>query len=245
MPEKIKQAIVEELAPTGRLRAGINLSNFLLVTGKADNGDPVGVSPDLAAEIAGRLNVPVDYVTYPGPGALADAAAQGEWDIGNIGAEPQRAKLIAFSPPYCEIAATFLVPPDSPLRAIDDVDQPGNRISTKARAAYSLWLENNLEYAKLVQSDSTDSAYEQFIEQKLDALAGLKPRLLADQTLLPGSKILDGQFSAVQQAVGTPRKNELAPRWLAELVEELKASGFIAELIRKHRVEGLSVAPPG
>ncbi len=245
MSEKVDQVIIDELAPTGRLRAGINLSNFLLVSGKADNGDPVGVSPDLATEIGRRLNVPVDFVTYPSPGALADAAPKNEWDIGNIGAAPQRAKLIAFSPPYCEIAATFLVLPNSPIKVIDDVDQTGTRISTKARAAYSLWLENNLKHAQLVQSDSTEGAYELFLEENLDALAGLKPRLLEDQTRLPGARILEGQFSAVKQAVGTPRKNERAAHWLAELIEELKASGLIAELIWKHGVEGLSVAPPG
>lgn len=93
----VAPAILAELAPNGTLRAGINLSNFLLVTGKAPNGDPVGVSPDMATEIATRLGVSIQYVLYPDPGSLADAAEKGEWDIGNIGAEPQRAKTIAFS----------------------------------------------------------------------------------------------------------------------------------------------------
>lgn len=236
--------IAAELAPTGALRAGINLGNFLLVTGKAENGDPVGVSPDMAEEIARRLGVGVDYVPYPDPGALADAAERGEWDIGNIGAEPQRARTIAFTAAYCEIESTYLVPAASPIRDIAEVDRPGIRIATKGRAAYGLWLENNLDHAELVRTDSIDSSLDAFVEQGLDALAGLRPRLISDVKRLPGARILDGQFSAVQQAVGTPRQNAASARWLAATVEELKASGFVAESIARHRVDGLSVAPP-
>ncbi len=238
----IDPAIKAELTPTGVLRAGINLSNFLLVTGKAENGDPVGVSPDMAAEIARRLDVPLEFVTYPDPGALADAV--GDWDIGNIGAEPQRAEHIAFTAAYCEIQSTYLVPAGSPIQSIEDVDKPGIRIVTKGRAAYGLWLENNLKHAELIKTDSIDSSFDAFVEQGIDVLAGLRPRLLSDVQRLPGARILDGQFSAVQQAVGTPRNNSAAAAWLAAFVEELKASGFVAELIAKHKVEGLSVAPP-
>lgn len=240
----IDPAVLAELAPTGTLRAGINLSNFLLVTDKAANGDPIGVSPDMAAEIARRLGVTVQYVCYPDPGALADAAERGEWSIGNIGAEPQRAQTIAFSAAYCEIESSYLVPAGSPIQSITDVDRPGHRIATKGRAAYGLWLENNLAHATLVRTDSIDSSFDAFVEQGLDVLAGLRPRLIADVKRLPGGRILSGKFSAVQQAVGTPRKNAAAAAWLADVVEGLKASGFVADLIAKHQVEGLSVAPP-
>lgn len=239
----IDPAVIAELAPSGTLRAGINLSNFLLVTGKAENGDPVGVSPDMAAEIARRLGAELELVTYPDPGSLADAAERGEWDIGNIGAEPQRAQTIAFTAAYCEIESTYLVPAGSPIASVADVDRPGIRIATKGRAAYGLWLENNLKHAELVRTDSIDSSFDAFVEQGLEALAGLRPRLIADVKRLPGARILDGQFSAVQQAVGTPRGNGAAAAWLAGVVEELKASGFVAGLIEKHAVEGLSVAP--
>jgi len=241
---QIDPVVVAELAPTGTLRAAINLSNFLLVTGKAANGDPVGVSPDMAAEIARRLGVVVKYVLYPDPGGLADAAERGEWEIGNIGAEPQRAETIAFSAAYCEIESTYLVPAGSPILSITEVDRPGVRIATKGRAAYGLWLENNLRHAKLVPTDSIDSSFDAFVEQGLDVLAGLRPRLIKDVERLPGARILDSQFSAVQQAVGTPCKNTAAAAWLADVVEELKASGFVADLISKHEVKGLSVAPP-
>lgn len=239
MDEKIKA----ELAPTGVLRAGINMSNFLLVTGKADNGDPAGVSPDMAAEVARRLDVPVTYVCYKSPGLLADAAETNEWDIGNIGAEPQRAEKIAFTAAYCEIEATYLVPAGSPIQSLADVDKPGTRIAVTGRAAYGLWLQRNIKQAELVLTDSLDSAFEAFVDQKLDVLAGLRPRLITDVEKLPGARILDGKFSAVQQAIGTPRKNEAAAAWLAGFVEEAKASGFVQSLIDKHKVQGLSVAP--
>jgi polar amino acid transport system substrate-binding protein len=238
------QDIVSELAPTGILRAGINLSNFLLVTGKTAAGDPVGVAPDMASEIAGRLGVPVKYVTYKTPGELADMADTGAWDIGLIGAEPQRAEKIAFTAAYCEIEATYLVPAGSTLKAITDVDRPGVRIAVTGRSAYGLWLERNIKQATLVRSDTLDSAYEQFVRDKLDALAGLRPRLLTDVTKLPGARILDGQFTAVQQAVGTARKNAAGAAYLRSFVEEAKKSGLVARLIERHKVRGLSVAPP-
>lgn len=239
----INEQVKAELTPTGKLRAAINMSNFLLVTDKAENGDPIGVSPDMAAEVARRLGVPLQLVPYPNPGALGDDADSGNWDIGNIGAEPQRAEKIAFSAAYCEIEATYLVPAGSQIQTIADVDKPGVRISVTGRAAYGLWLQNNIKHAELVKTDSLDSAYDTFVADKLDVLAGLRPRLISDVEKLPGARILDGQFSAVQQAMGTPKKNTEAAKWLAAFVEEAKASGMVAGFIAKHNVQGLSVAP--
>ena len=240
----MSQQAVAELAPGGVLRAGINLSNFLLVTGKDAAGDPVGVAPDMAREIAQRLGVPVKYVTFKTPGELADKGGTGTWDIGLIGAEPQRAEKIAFTPAYCEIEATYLVLAGSPLKSIADVDKPGVRIAVTGRAAYGLWLERNIKQAQLMRTDTLDSAYEQFVRDKLDALAGLRPRLLSDVTKLPGARILDGKFMAVQQAVGTARTNTAAAVFLREFVEQAKVSGLVARLIERHKVVGLSVAPP-
>jgi polar amino acid transport system substrate-binding protein len=235
--------IASELAPTGTLRVGINLSNFLLVTGKAANGDPVGVAPDMGAEIARRLGVPVRYVTFPQPGLLADVVDTDTWDIGLIGAEPQRASKIAFTSAYVEIQSTYLVPAGSPIQSIADVDKPGVRIAVTARTAYGLWLERNITHATLVWTDTIDAAFERFSADKLDVLAGLKPRLLSDVAKLSGARILDGQFSAVQQAIGTSKLNAHAPLWLQAFVDEVKTSDFVAGLIARHDVKGLSVAP--
>jgi polar amino acid transport system substrate-binding protein len=233
-----------ELAPTGVLRAGINLSNFLLVTGRTDAGVPVGVAPDMAAEIARRLGVGVVLVPFKTPGELADHVGTDTWDIGLIGAEPQRAEKIAFTSAYVEIEATYLVPAGSKLMTIADVDKPGVRISSANRAAYDLWLQRNLKHATLVHSEGIQAAFDRFVADKLDAVASLKSRLIADAATLPGSRIIDGHFMAVQQAVGTARANTNGAQFLAAFVADAIRSGFVASLIARHKVQGLAVATP-
>jgi polar amino acid transport system substrate-binding protein len=233
-----------ELCPTGVLRAGINLSNFLLVTGRSAAGDPAGVAPDMAAEIAKALGVPVKYVPYKTPGELGDQAGQNVWDIGLIGAEPQRAEKIAFSAAYVEIEATYMVPPGSGIGSIGEVDRKGVRISVSARSAYGLWLENNIKNATLMPIAGLDAAFNKFRDEKLDVLAGLRPGLLKDIEKMPGARILDGKFSAVQQAVGTAKANKNGAEFLAGFVEQAKKSGLVGRLIERHKVKGLSVAPP-
>ena len=233
-----------QLAPTGVLRAGINLSNFLLVTGRAADGTPQGVSPDMAAAAAAKLGVPVNYVPFKTPGELADQAGKNVWDIGNIGAEPQRAQTIDFTAAYCEIEATYMVPPGSPIKSLADVDKKGVKIVTSARSAYGLWLENNIKNAELIQVQGLDGAFNAFVNDKIDVLAGLRPGLLKDIEKMPGATILPGKFSAVQQAIGVAKGNPEAAAWLSAFVEEAKKSGLVASFIEKHKVKGLSVAPP-
>lgn len=236
------EAISRELAPSGTLRAGINLSNFLLVTGRSPSGDPQGVAPDLAAKIAERLGVPVAYVTFDSPAALADAAVHDRWDIGLIGAEPARARSIAFTAAYCEIEATYLVPASSALREIADVDAEGVRIAVAEGSAYDLYLSRTLRNAELVRARGLDASRALFVERELEALAGLLPRLLSDVEEVPGTRILDGRFTAVQQAVGTPRSRMRGAGFLRGFVEEARASGLVQRLIERHAVRGLSVA---
>lgn len=235
--------IVAQLAPRGVLRAGINLSNFLLVTGRDAFGSPEGVSPDMVRALAARLGVPLRLVPYASPGLVADAVDTDSWDVALIGAEPQRAEKIAFTAAYAEIEATYLVPAGSPIASIAEVDRAGVRIASAARAAYDLWLERNITQATLLRAEGLDGALQLFVEQKLEALAGLRPRLLKDVETLPGARILDGQFSAVQQAIGTARANVAAAAFLRDFVEEAKASGLVGRLIEKHGARGLSVAP--
>lgn len=233
-----------QLAPTGVLRAGINLSNFLLVTGRSEKSEPMGVAPDMAREIAAALGVPVTYVTFKSPGELGDQVGKNVWDIGLIGAEPQRAEKIQFSAAYVEIEATYMVPEGSPIKSIADVDKKGVRIAVSARSAYDLWLVNNIKNATLVQVSGLDAAYEKFMSDKLEVLAGLRPGLLKDIEKAPGLKILDGKFTAVQQAVGTAKANVEGAAFLADFVEKAKKSGMVQSFIERHKVKGLSVAPP-
>ncbi|MDX1374735.1 MAG: transporter substrate-binding domain-containing protein [Burkholderiales bacterium] len=241
MPVTPSAAVVAELAPGGTLRAGINLSNFLLVTGKAANGDPQGIAPDLAGEIAARLGVPLKLLPYANPGKLADAVA--EWDVGLIGAEPARAKEIAFSAAYLEIESTYLVPPGSKIRSVEEIDREGVRIAVYGKSAYGLYLARSIKHAELVNAEGLDASWELFVSRKLDALAGLRPRLVQDVEKLPGARVLEGRFTAVQQAVGTPRSRAAGAAFLAAFVEEAKASGLVARLIERHGVRGVNVAP--
>jgi polar amino acid transport system substrate-binding protein len=240
---QIVSQLVSELAPTGVLRAGINMSNGLLVTGRSPSGDPQGVAPDMAAEIARRLGVGVAYVKFERPSHLADAGGTNVWDIGLIGAEPARAAKITFTSAYCEIEATYLVQPNSPFKAVADVDRAGSRIAVRRGAAYDLWLERNIKHATVLRSDSADGPLNQFIAEKLEALAGLRPALLTDVKKAPGAQILPGNFTSVQQAIGTAKPNTVGAKFLQDFVDEAKGSGLVARLIEKHHVVGLSVAP--
>ncbi len=235
---------VSDLAPSGTLRAAINMANFLLVTGQTRSGEPEGVSPDMARELARQLGVRLELLPYGTPGEIADDSGTGAWDIANIGAEPKRAKKIDFTAAYCEIQATYLVSAGSQIRTIEDVDRPGVRVAVSARSAYDLWLDRHVRHAELVRADGLDASFELFIHERLDALAGLRPRLISDAEKLPGARILDGQFTAVQQAMGCARGRHAGAAFLRNFVEAMKASGFVADLITKHGVQGrLSVAP--
>ena len=233
-----------ELAPRGVLRAAINTGNTLLVTGRDENGDPVGVAPDLAREIASNLGVPVRYVPFSRPSTLADAVLDAVWDVGLIGAEPARARHISFTAAYVEIEAGYLAPPGSALGAISDVDRAGVRIAVASGSAYDLWLTRNIKHATLVRSDSVAGAVAAFVGEHLDVLAGLRPGLLSEIGRLPGSRILEGTFMTVQQAVGTQKEREVGAAFLRTFVEDAKSSGLIARLLERHGVaESLSVAP--
>jgi polar amino acid transport system substrate-binding protein len=234
----MSQEVISEIAPGGTLRAAINMSNPLLVTGTTATGDPVGVSPDLARAIADRLGVAISYVQFASPGEVADAADSDVWDIGLIGAEPARAERIAFSSAYVEIEATYLVPAGSPFSHIDDVDQPGVRIAVSNRSAYDLYLTRILKHAELHRAKGLASTVELFTGKKLDALAGLRPALNDDVKKLPGTRILDGRFTTVQQAVGTQLENTKAAAFLQNFVMEVRKSGVVASLIERHGVEG-------
>ncbi|HSN40410.1 MAG TPA: ABC transporter substrate-binding protein [Burkholderiales bacterium] len=235
-------AVRSELAPTGKLRVGINLGNFLLTAKDPATGEFRGVAVDLGRELGRRLGAPVEIIGYPSPGALADAAKTGVWDVGFLGAEPQRANDIDFTAAYVEIEATYLVPPGSPLKTIADVDREGVRIAISGKSAYDLYLTRNLKHAQLVRVVGADNVFRQFVEGKLEALAGLRPRLVTDHANLPGSRILDGRFTAVQQAVGTPKGRPAAARYLRDFVEDIKATGLVAQAIEKNNVRGLTVA---
>jgi polar amino acid transport system substrate-binding protein len=236
-------AVVKELAPSGKLRVGLNYSNFLLTKKGATDADAQGVAADLGRALAGKLNVPVEFVGHPGAGELAEAVRKDAWDVAFLGAEPARAKEIAFTAAYLEIPSTYLVPAGSKIESIADVDRTGIRISVSEKSAYDLYLSRNLKHAQLVRSAGLDASYDTFVKQKLEVLAGLKPRLLQDAAKLPGSRILDGTFTSIQQAIGTPVARQAGAKFLREFVEEAKKSGLVARAIERNGVRGVNVAP--
>jgi len=233
-----------ELAPQGTLNVGLNLANFLLVSMKDPQQAPQGIAPDLAREVARQLDLPIAFFPYATPGEMADAAHSGIWSMALLAVEPARQNVIDFSAPYLEIEATYLVPANSPLQRIEEVDRAGVRISVMHKSAYDLYLSRSLQHAQLVPAPSMDASFDQFVAQGMEALSGLRPRLVQEQAKLPGSRILDGRFTAIGQAIGVPKGGVAAAAFLRQFVEQAKASGLVAQIIERNGVRGVTVAGP-
>lgn len=233
-----------ELAPGGKLRVGINHSNFLIVTPGSPFGAPKGIAPELALELGKRAGVPVQFLSFDAAGKLADAVKSAQVDVGFLGNEPQRADVIAFSPAYLELPVTYLVPAGSPIAKLEEVDREGVRVAVSARSAYDLYLTRNLKHAQLVRAEGIPASAKLFVADKLEALAGLKPGLMEEARKLPGSRLLDGQVTAVQQSIGAPKNRQAAAAYLRGFVEDVKRSGMVRRLVESHGVKGVNVAPP-
>jgi polar amino acid transport system substrate-binding protein len=218
MPLNVTPPVRADLAPTGKLRVGINYGNFVLATKDPATGEPQGIAVQLAREIGSRLEVPVELVSFETAGRMADAVKTGAWDIAFLANEPERANEILFTPPYLEVEAGYLVPPGSHIQNIVDVDSPGVRIGIATKSAYDLFLTRTLRNAMLFRAQGMQGSYDLFISDRLDALAGIKPWLTMMVEKLPGSRVLEGRFMAVQQCIGTPRGRDAGARFLAAFV---------------------------
>jgi polar amino acid transport system substrate-binding protein len=237
---KVPDAARSELAPTGNLRAGMNLGNALFTTKDAASGELRGVSVDVMRELASRLGVPVEFVVHATPGDVADASTAGTWDVAVLAIEQARAEKIAFSPAMTEIEATYVVQKNSPLQSVGQVDASGIRISAPEKAGYELYLTRTLRNATLVRTKSVQASIDLFNERRADALAGLKPALLESMSKIPDGRLLEGKFMTVNHGLGVPRERPAAAEYLKAFVEEMKASGFVARSIERHGVQGLS-----
>ncbi|MBU3620483.1 transporter substrate-binding domain-containing protein [Polynucleobacter sp. CS-Odin-A6] len=239
----ISPEVRAQLAPNGVLFASVYLGNFLLVTGESTSGEPMGIAPDICRAIAERLGVELNLRGFKTQEEVVDSAASGQCGIALVGSDPARAQRVTFTPAYVELEASYLVPAGSSIVNVEQVDQPGIRIASFLRSAYDLWLQRNLKHATLVHADSVIASNELFVREKLDALAGLKTGLVTASQSIPGSRILDGQFTGIQQAVATKKTHQESIQFLNACVEEFIRSGLVAALIQKHQVQGLSVAP--
>ena len=235
--------ILQQLAPKGYLRAAINLSNFLLVTGTDDKGNPEGVSPELAKALANELNLELKLIPFKRPGELADAVTDDVWDIGNIANESERAKSITFSYPYTLIESTFLVRESSKINLFQDVDKPGVRIAVAERSAYDLWLTENIKNAELIRAKSIDLSFKIFEDNSYEVLAGLKPRLIDDLKNTKNCKILPGAFTFIKQCIGSKPGNPEAEEFINNFIEKNIKNGFIESLLLKYNVLGKLTVP--
>ena len=243
MHSTVPSSLRTEFAPSGTLRAAVNFGNIVIVQKDPAGGDPRGVGPDLARELARRLGVPIQYVFYDSAGKVAAGVKQGEWDVAFLAVDPERAGEIAFSAPYVQIEGTYLVRKDSPLRKIEDFDSQGQRIAVGLKSAYDLYLTRALKNAELVRSPTSQAAIDEFVAGRIDAVAGVKNTLAAAAEKDPGLRLIEGNFMVIGQASGVPRPRAAAARYLAEFIEEAKASGFVANALKKSGITDATVAP--
>ena len=237
-------AVVRDLAPMGKIRAAINFGNPVLAQLDPEAGEPRGVSVDLAHELALRLEVDLELVTFDAAGKVFAALKESSWDVAFLAIDPVRAAEISFTAPYVVIEGTYIVPESSPLRHVGDFDRADLRIAVGRGAAYDLFLSRTLKQAQLIRADTSAGAVDLFVEDGLEAAAGVRQPLTAYATAHPGYRVIEKRFTAIEQAMGTPRGRDAGRDYLAGFVEEVKASGFIAEALWRNGQRDASVAPP-
>ena len=246
MPDRppVSKDVLTDLAPSGKLRAAINQGNPVLVQRQAGDGEPKGITIELAKELGHRLGVRVELVLYEAAGEVFDALKTGAWDIAFLALEPVRAAETEFTAPYVLIEGTYMVPQDSPLKAIADVDRAGVRIAVGRGSAYDLYLTRTLKHAELVRATGAgNGAIDMFVRDKLEAAGGVRQPLIAYAKSHPGLRVMEGRFMSIQQAMGTPKGRLAGAAYLRSFIEDRKASGFCADALRRSGQSEALVAP--
>jgi polar amino acid transport system substrate-binding protein len=230
--------VLKDLAPTGKLRASINLGNIVLAQGPPDS--PSGVTPELARELGKRLGVPVELIAFDGAGKAFEAMKAGKVDVVFLAIEPVRAAEIEFTAPYVLIEGSYVVKKDSPLKSPADVDRPGIRVAVNKASAYDLFLTRSLKNATLVRGEDGSQI---FLEQNLDALGGVKQALQRFVAKHPDLHVIEPRFMEIQQAMGTAKGRLAGAAYLRGFIEEMKASGFVADALKRSGQAEATVAP--
>jgi polar amino acid transport system substrate-binding protein len=243
------KAAAAEFAPTGKLRAAINLGNGVLAQKDPKTGELDGVSVRLAKALAAELHLPIELIPYPSAGQTTDAAANGAWDVAFLAVDPGRAQNIIFTTPYVEIVGTYMVKADSPIRSTEDVDRDGVKVSVGRGAAYDLYLSRQFKHAQFDRAPTSGDAIQLFLDGKVDAVAGVRAALTAAaQAAAKGGRsdlrIIDPGFQTIEQAVAVPKGRESAYAYAQAFVERMKASGFVRKALDETHQTDAGVAPP-
>ena len=237
-----------DLSPSGKLRAAINLGNPVLAS-RGAGGELQGVSVDLARELAHRLGVPAELLSFDSAGKTVEAGKAGLWDIAFVAVDPARGAEIAQSPPYVVIEGAYLVREGSPIRANAEVDRPGNRIAVGRGSAYDLFLSRNIKQAQIERVPTSGEVVSAFMQRNLEVAAGVKQQLEMDAGKTPGVRLLPGRFMVINQAMAsqkvTQTRGSAGAKFVRDFIEDAKASGFVAQSLARHRIQGAAVAPPG
>jgi polar amino acid transport system substrate-binding protein len=235
--------VLRDLAPSGEVRAAINLGNPVLAGRDPATGEARGVSVDLVRELGRRLGAAVRLVTFDAAGKVFEAAKAGAWDVAFLARDPARATEILFTAPYVIIEGTYLVPEGSPFRAVEELDRPGVRIAVGKGAAYDLFLSRTLKHAQLVRADTSPAAIDLFVRERLDAAAGVRNPLVAYAAAHAGVRVIPGRFTAIEQAMGTVRGRAAGGAYLEAFVASVKAGGLVAAALERHGQRDATVAP--
>jgi len=235
---------MNEVAPTGVLRIGINLGNPVIAQRSPAGGDPLGVGAALGRAFAKHLGLPCQFRTWETAGKMADAAQRNEWDIAFLAVDPARATEIDFTAPYVHIEGTCMVRQDSRAMSLADLDQPGNRIAVALKSAYDLFLTREVRHATLIREPESDAAIDAFLSRELEAVAGIRQPLEAAAHAQPALRVLAQGFMTIRQAAGVPKGRTEAHQLLAQFIEDSKRSGLVARALAESGVGPVTIAPP-
>ena len=231
------ETISKKLVPTGVLRVGINMSNFLLINGKNSDGSPNGVSPDIGKKLARELNVKCKLVQFKKPGLLADAVNEDMWDIGNIACEKERSKTIDFTDPYVNIDANFMFKKKDNFKTNDDINLSEIKIAVLERSAYDLWLTENFKNVELIRVNTIEESHQLFREDKVNVLAGLKPKLIEEIETNDDFKMINSPFTYIKQSIGIKKGTPEILDFLNKFIKKLIKEGYVESLLKKHNVQ--------
>ena len=241
---RISKELLRTIAPTGKLRASINLGNPILANKDPKTGKPFGISIDLANAFAEKLGLEIELVIFDSAGKSVEAVTQEQADIGFFAVDPLRGEGIAFTAPYVLIEGAYLVKEGSPIQSNDEVDVSGNRVVVGKGSAYDLFLTREMKFAQIVRSPTSPTVVDLFLEGNYELAAGVRQQLESDAKKTPGLRLLPGRFMVIQQAMGLPKnRGDVATRLLSDFVEDMKGSGFIANAMQRHGIHGASIAP--